>query len=296
MPEVENRAILISEAIALEADGTPLATAGTVMSYAGKITIKGNVTMLARRTLLALAGLATLGSASGAKAQATMRVGSTPTGVPFTFLDTASNQIQGVMVDIIKAVGKDAGFEAKIEPLQFSTLIPSLTSSRIDLIAAAMYITDSRKQVIDFSDPIYTYGDGLFVPKGDTKEYKEFAELKGQVVGAQIGTAFVEPLQKSGLFPEVKLYDTLPDIMRDVNAGRLKAGFADLPIVAYNIQQGRFPDIRLVKGYKPMVTGSVGIGVRKGEAEMLKKINAALAKMKADGSLKAILVKWGLDE
>ena len=40
--------------------------------------------------------------------------------------------------------------------------------------------------------------------------------------------------------------------MRDVNAGRLKAGFADDPIVAYNIQQGRFPDVRLVKGYKPV--------------------------------------------
>ena len=40
----------------------------------------------------------------------------------------------------------------------------------------------------------------------------------------------------------------------------LKAGFADYPIVAYNLQQGRFPDVRLVTGYKPMVVGSVGIG------------------------------------
>jgi polar amino acid transport system substrate-binding protein len=245
--------------------------------------------------MIALAGLACAGFATGAAAQTVVRVGSTPTGTPFTFLDTATNEIQGVMVDIAKAVGKDAGFEVKIEPMQFSTLIASLTSNRIDMIAAAMYITDARKQVIDFSAPIYTYGDGLFVPKSDTKEYKEFADLKGQVVGAQIGTAFVDPLQKSGLFPEVKLYDTLPDIMRDVNTGRLKAGFADAPIVAYNIQQGRFKDIRLVRGYKPMVTGSVGLGVRKSDGELLKKVDASLAKLKADGTIGKILAKWGLE-
>lgn len=134
------------------------------------------------------------------------------------------------------------------------------------------------------------------MPKTDTKEYRELADLKGLAVGAQIGTAFVEPLQKSGLFSEVKLYETIPDLMRDVNAGRIKAGFADAPIVAYNIQQGRFKDVQLVKGYKPVVIGSVGIGIRKGETEQLKKINAALAKLKVDGTLKGILVKWGLDE
>lgn len=251
--------------------------------------------MLSRRTVLALAGLGSAGLATGARAQAPLKVGSTPTGVPFTFLDTATNEIQGIMVDIVRAVGKEAGFQVAIEPMQFSTLIASLTSSRIDLIAAAMYITDARKQVVDFSEPIYTYGDGLFVPKSDTKDYAGLADLKGLTVGAQIGTAFVEPLQKSGLFEEVKLYDSIPDIMRDVNSGRLKAGFADAPIVAYNIQQGRFAGVRLVKSYKPMVTGSVGIAVRKSDGELLKKVNAALAKLKGDGTIKAILAKWGLE-
>ena len=76
--------------------------------------------------------------------------------------------------------------------------------------------------------------------------------------------------------------------------GRLQAGFADYPIAAYNVQQGNFPDARVVKTYKPTMAGSVGIGVRKGEAELLKKINTALAAMEADGTIKTILAKWGL--
>jgi polar amino acid transport system substrate-binding protein len=249
---------------------------------------------LAAIGLLAI-GLLT-GLATPAPAQQTLKVGSTPTGIPFTFLDTQTNTIQGVMVDIITAVGKEAGFGVQVEPMQFSTLIGALTSNRIDVIAAAMYITEPRKQVIDFSDPIYTYGDGLFVPKSDTKEYKTLEDVKGLTVGAQVGTAYVEPLQKSGLFPEVKVYDTLPDIIRDVNTGRLKAGFADYPIVAYNLQQGRFPEVRLVTGYKPMVVGSVGIGVRKSDQELLKKVNGGLARIKENGTLKQILAKWGLQD
>ena len=182
------------------------------------------------RSLIA-AGAILVSLALPAAAQQTLKVGSTPTGIPFTFLDTQTNTIQGVMVDLITEIGKDAGFGVQVEPMQFSALIGSLTSNRIDIIAAAMYITEPRKQQIDFSAPVYTYGDGLFVPKSDVKEYASLQDLKGLTVGVQVGTAYVEPLQKSGLFPEVKIYDSIPDIMRDVNTGRLKAGFADLPIV-----------------------------------------------------------------
>jgi polar amino acid transport system substrate-binding protein len=248
------------------------------------------------RILLGAAALALATfSAAPTLAQQVLKVGSTPTGIPFTFLDTKTNKIDGIMVDLITAIGKDAGFAVQIEPMTFSTLVASLTSSKIDIIAAAMFITAARKEVIDFSEPVYSYGEGLFVAKNDTREYKSFEDLKGEVVGAQVGTAFVEPLKKTGFFPEVKLYDTIPDIMRDVNAGRVKGGFADYPIVAYNLQQGGFPQTRLVKEYKPTVVGSVGIGVRKTDGELLKKIDTSLAKLKADGSVQKILAKWGLE-
>ncbi|HEY0910841.1 MAG TPA: ABC transporter substrate-binding protein [Bradyrhizobium sp.] len=233
-------------------------------------------------------------AAMPASAQQVLKVGSTPTGIPFTFLDTKTNSIQGIMVDLITEVGKDAGFQVEIEPMQFSALIASLTSNKIDIIAAAMFVTAARKEVIDFSDPFYTYGEGLLVPKTDTRDYTKQEDLKGEVVGAQVGTAFVDALKKSGLFGEVKAYDTIPDILRDVNFGRLKAGFGDYPILAYNLKQGGFADVRLVESYKPSVVGSVGIGVRKGDSALLAKINTSLAKLKANGTVDKILDKWGL--
>jgi polar amino acid transport system substrate-binding protein len=250
--------------------------------------------IMIREVLVAAALALGIAVSTPAQAQQTLKVGSTPTGTPFTFLDTKTNTIQGAMVDIITEVGKDAGFQVQIEPMQFSTLIASLTGNKIDIISAAMFATTARKEVIDFSDTVYTYGEGLIVPKGDTKDYTSLEEFKGQAVGAQVGTAFVDALKKTNLFSEVKAYDTIVDILRDVNAGRIKAGFGDFPIFAYNLQQGQFPEVRLVKTYKPTIPGSVGIGVRKTDGELLTKINMSLAKMKADGRLDKLLAKWGL--
>ncbi len=235
-----------------------------------------------------------LTTAASASAQQVLKVGSTPTGAPFTFLDTKTNTIQGLMVDLITEIGKDAGFSVQVEPMQFSTLVASLTSNKIDIISAAMLATAARKEVIDFSDPVYPYGEGLIVPKADTRNYTSAEDLKGEVVGAQVGTAYVDALKKTGLFSEVKVYDTIPDILRDVNTGRLKAGYADYPILAYNLSQGMFPEVRLVTSYKPMTVGTVAIGVRKSDGELLKKINASLAKLKENGTVAKILDKWGL--
>lgn len=229
-----------------------------------------------------------------ASAQTVLKVGSTPTGSPFTFLDTKTNTIDGVMADIVKAVGKEAGFDVQIEAMQFSTLISSLTTKRIDLISAAMFITPVRLEVVDFSQPIYSYGEGVVVPLTDKTGYVAMADLKGKRVGVQVGTAFVDPLQKSGLFTEVKLYDTTADLMRDANAGRIDAGFLDSPIAAFAISRGLFPNLRMATTFKPTMVNSIGIATRKGDTETMGKVNAALTKLKADGTIDGILKKWGL--
>src|SRR5216683_6173395 len=133
--------------------------------------------MLFKRLVWAATAALALVAAAPASAQQVLKVGSTPTGIPFTFLDTKTNSIQGVMVDLITEIGKDAGFQVQIEPMQFSALIPSLTSSKIDIISAAMFATAVRKEVIDFSDAVYTYGEGLLVPKTDTKDYTTLEDL-----------------------------------------------------------------------------------------------------------------------
>lgn len=242
-----------------------------------------------------LASTIALGLSTNAFAQKVLKVGSTPTGIPFTFLDTKTNTIQGAMVDVINAVGKETGYTIQIEAMPFSTLIASLTSNRIDLISAAMFITPARQEVVSFSEPIYRYGEGLMLnTKVPQKTYTSFEDLKGLTVGVQIGTAFVEPLKKTAGIKEVKLYDGSQNMISDLNAGRIEAGLLDYPIAAYILSQGNNPNVRLDTSYKPQVMGSIGIAANKSNPELLATVNAALTKLKANGTIDAILKKWGL--
>lgn len=250
------------------------------------------MSMAFRGTILALT--ASVALTGPALAQETLKVGSTPSGVPFTFLDVQTNEIDGVMVDIIEAIGESEGFTPDVEATQWSALIPSLTSGKIDVIAAAMYATEERAKVVAFSDPVYSYGEGLFVPKDDSTSYTSLDDLEGKVVGAQVGTAYVEPLQSSGKLKEVKVYDTIADIMRDVSLGRIDAGFGDRPIVAYQLSQGA-ADVRLVPEYESTIVGDVAIAVRQDEPELLARMNSGLAKIKASGKLDEIIAEWGIE-
>ncbi len=112
------------------------------------------------------------------------------------------------------AVGKNAGFTVNVQQTPFAALIPSLTSNKIDIIAAAMLKTAARAQIVDFSDPVYSYGEGLFVNAEDKHVYKTLDDLKGEIIGAQVGTVFVDALNKKGGFKEVRVYDSLADMMR----------------------------------------------------------------------------------
>lgn len=227
------------------------------------------------------------------QAQDSLKVGVTTTGVPFTFLDTATQKPAGAMVDLAQAIGDEIGLPVTFETSSFSALIPSLETGKITAISAGMFATDERRKVVDFSDTVYSYGDAMFVKADDDTPY-QLDDLKGQVVGAQIGTTFADKLQATGLFSEVKLYDALADIMREVQLGRIKAGFGDAPIIAYQIAQAPRLGVKIVDGYTPMSTGDVALAIAKDNPDLLVKVNAAIEKFKSDGTLTEIFAKYGL--
>jgi polar amino acid transport system substrate-binding protein len=280
----------------LECPGRSLSKAAETARYLAAhrtFATKNEGTMIRKTIAAACVMFATLGAVS-ADAQPTLKVGTEASGLPFSFIDPKTNLPDGFMVDVIKAVGKEAGFEVTVEPMEFSALISSLTSGKVDLTSAAMYITPKRQKVIDFSDPIFGYGEGMIVLKDDKKDYTSFNELPGETVGAQLGTLYVSPLQEANIFKEVKVYDTVQNMMQDVNAGRIKAGFADAPMMSYFLANGQFSNVTLVKTYKPVIPGEIGIGIPKGKPELVKSVNDGLAKLKASGKLDELIAKWNL--
>lgn len=236
------------------------------------------------------------GLLAGTASAKSLRVGATSTGIPFTFLDIKSNSIEGMMVDTAQAVAKAAGYDgADIQQTVFSALIPSLSSNKIDVISAAMIKTPEREKVVTFTDPVYDeYGDGLLVRSDETNDYKSLADLKGKVMGVQAGTTYYDLLMKKGYFKEIRTYDSIADMARDLSLGRVDAGVADRPIMAYQIQQGTLKGVKLVDDYQQEAVGSISLVVRKDDTELLNTLNAAIATIKANGELDKIIAKWGI--
>ena len=95
--------------------------------------------------------------ATGAQA-ATILVGTDAGYAPYEYKDPKTNEIVGFDIDLIKAVAKATGNEAKIQNMQFAGIIPALQANMIDVAAAGMTITPERQKQVSFSDPYYDVG------------------------------------------------------------------------------------------------------------------------------------------
>ena len=231
--------------------------------------------------------------ASTAVAKETITVGITPTGVPFTFVDAATQKPTGAMVDLATAIAVDIGADVKFQINAFPALIPALTTGKINLISASMFVTAKRQEIIDFSTPVYTYGEAMFVAAGDSTNYT-IEQLKGGMSARRSARPMPTHCRRQACSARSSFMTLIADMMRDVVLGRIKAGFGDRPIVAYQISKNPKLGVRLVGGYRPLHEGEVALAVAKNNSRLLDQVNASIAKFEKNGELAKILSRYGL--
>ena len=264
-------------------------------------------------TIGAVLGTAMLASIGAASAQqTTVRVGYMPFEAPIAALPGATNdnyktvdpmgeKAQGALIDVMNAVAKDIGIQVEYVATPAADLIPNAQAKAID-VAIGFATSSDRAAVLDFGPGMYKNGDTLVVQKSDANQYASWGALKGEVVGVQKGTPADGPAQKSGIFKEVKVYDTLPLLDHAISAGQIKAAlYASVISTTYRFDQatGTPEDLALgvqvVKSFQSRLPSTPAIAVIKGNTELLGKINASVAKLKTDGTLKMIFAKYGID-
>jgi polar amino acid transport system substrate-binding protein len=219
-------------------------------------------------------------------------VGSTATGVPFSFIDLKTNTLTGAMVDIMQVIAADAGFRVQLRITAFGALIPSLTTRKIDIISAAMLKTPARAKVVDFSDPVYAYGAGIVVGSRGGRQYKDIHDLRGMTVGVEVGTRFYDQLKTAGV-QDIKTYDNLMEMLGDLSVGRIGAAYGDEPIFAYQIAESKIRSARVASEFRPPSIEDVCLVVRKGDTQLLGRINASILHLKST-AIASILKHWGL--
>ncbi len=212
---------------------------------------------------------------------------------PHGFLDPRTGTLAGIMIDVGNAVAKHLEVKAKFTEVPFSGLIPTLTSGRADAMSASLFITEERAQVVDFSTPVYGWGEGIIINQNSKHRYTKLEDLKDRKVGTLTDSVQYK-MVKSLPGTTVVTYADYVTLITDVRAGRVDLGIVDPPTVMYQIQRNSIPGVVLDHGYKPSKDWAVGLTIQKGNSSLLAAVNSALSTMKQNGELEAILAKWNV--
>jgi len=240
-----------------------------------------------KKTLVA-ALLAVVLLAGVAGAQGVLRVGSDVAYPPFEYVDEETGEFIGFDMDLIREVGRRLGMQVEIINTAWEGILPGLLAGHYDVVISAMTITDERAQVVDFSDPYFATGQVIVVRADDTS-VNEPADLVGKVVAVQIGTTGQFAAERIEGVARIDHYPTMPEAFLALRLGRADAAVAD-ELVALEEARAN-PGVLKVVG-KPFTVEYYGIAMRKGQDQLLRAINRALAQIKADGTYDELYEKW----
>ena len=236
-------------------------------------------------------GLAGCGSSSDSSAASeqgkVIRVGAETTFPPFEFVE--NEKYVGFGLDLADAVVKQMGAKMEFKSMGFDALIPAIQSNQIDLIASGMDATPERAKQVLFSDPYFTENGYVILVKKDNSNVNDWGDLKGKVVGAQVGTESVKLAQENGA-SQVKQLDSNAQAFMELKAGTVDAVILDRPVSMYYLNKGADKDVKIVgtpKDGAPMV-----FAMSKDNEQLQKDVNAALKELKDNGTYDKIHAKW----
>ncbi len=249
--------------------------------------------MRAHRIIIALLVMAsfiiapaTVGSVFAAEKVIT--VATDATWPPMEMVDQNKNII-GFDIDFLNAVAEEAGFKVKYQNTAWDGIFAGIAAGKYDAIISSVTITDERKKTMDFSVPYINAGQILIVPKSSNAVV--LADLKGQNVGAQIGTTGSFEVKKvEGV--TLRTYDEIGLAFEDMAAGRIVGVVCDTPVAAdYALQRDEYKDKFKIVG-EPFTEEYYGVVVKKGDKELLDLINKGIKAVQAKEIDKKLEAKW----
>jgi len=209
----------------------------------------------------------------------------------------ASGELQGLDIDVGNAVCATAKMKCAWVETSFDGLIPALQGRKFDAINSAMNATDQRRQAIDFTTVVYRVPTQLIAKTGSGLE-PTAASLKGKNIGVLQGS-IQENFAKAhwaNAGVNVVPYQDQNQAYTDLKAGRLdgtlvlsaagQSGFLSKPDgEGYSFVGGPVSDDKILGS-------GIAYGIRKDDAALKQRLNTAIAKLKADGTIAKFAKKY----
>ena len=211
---------------------------------------------------------------------------STNAAFPPYEMTTDAGELEGIDVEIAGAIADKLGLELQIDDMDFDAALLAAQQGKSDMVMAGVTVNEERKQVMEFSD---TYASGVQVVI--VKEGSDIAtvdDLAGHMIGTQRGTTGYIYCSDDFGEDSVTAYDNGLTAVQALNNGQVDCVVIDSApakeFVAANEGLVILDTEYAVEDY--------AIGMAKGNTALVEAVNGALAELKADGTIDAILAKY----
>jgi polar amino acid transport system substrate-binding protein len=253
-------------------------------------------------TLLASTTAAFLVSATaqaGTIAGGVLQVGSDLTYPPYDYVDSDSKPA-GFDAEFMTAIAKAAGLTAKFLDTRFENLIIGVSGDKFDVIASTLYVKPARAQQIDFI-PYMKTGVSIAVSANAKGKPVNPEDLCGLKVSSIKSAAWIANLQEvsqttcktKGLGQiDVREFPTSPEATQAMLSGGVDAQMEDSAVLkqAVTATGGKI----VISSTSTLYPVVVGLGFKKGNADVKKTVTDAFDKIKANGEYDALLAKYNV--
>lgn len=230
------------------------------------------------------------GSGSANATEKTYVVGTDASYAPFESMN--GEKIEGFDMDVLSAVADAGGFKVSYQNTPWDGIFLTLKNNDRDIVASAVTITDERKKELDFSDPYFEATQMIVSKKG--AEFKTLADLKDKKVAVQNATTGDDVVSK--LFGKdssnIKRFESMPLALLELKNGGVDAAIGDNGVVMEYVKNNGAGDF-VTAVDSSFAKEYYGFAVKKGNTELLQKINDGLKKIKENGKLDEINKKYG---
>jgi polar amino acid transport system substrate-binding protein len=216
----------------------------------------------------------------------TVIVATNPEYPPFEYVEGEATV--GYDIDLFDAISKKAGFDYEIEPMAFDAVVSAVATNPNYVGLSGISITDERKLTVNFSEGYINAGLVVIV-KADSG-YTTADQLKGKLIGVQLGTTSDFAAEEITGMENVAQYKTFLNAVMDLQGNKLDAVIIDKPVGQAILASLNDPSLVIVD--MGLQADWYGIEVNKNNPELLEKINQALVELEAEGFFEELAVKY----
>lgn len=207
---------------------------------------------------------------------------------PFEYV-TANGLIgefDGIDIAIAKQIAEENGTTAKIENMEFDSLLLALENGQIDAAIAGMTITEEKADAVAFSTPYYTATQVMIVRSdSDIASAADMADKKIVVIQGYTGETCVKEMGY-----EYESFKKGTEAILELTNGKCDVVVIDSATAEQYVKDNA--DLKIVEDAEAFESEQYGIAVKKENKELLDKINAAVEKMLADGTISKLSAQY----